>query len=491
MSVSKVIIFFLVILSISSLYLVNFNIYTHAQDETTIGNTATSEAVTSINDAILKSSVIISQVAVLGIVFNYFFFSRFLNKKRGNNIIYEPQTDINIYFNARTLKRVTSIVVLCCISIIIFSTGSILLQSYQLAQNLDRDILLTFDILFNSSVGQVWILRVVTSSAIVGMMMVIYDITYRKSNITDKKDSKNFKKFSVNKIYRSNNILNQILLLIVIALSSINLFSNSMVGHSNSLPSFSGFAVSMDWIHFMAVSIWIGGLFYLSLVLVKNLKPIENHNDKSNSTNTISNVSNSIMSVHNMSIALMYFSFIVIIALCIIGISGLYLGYVHLLDLDSVFNTQYGQILVLKLALAFPLIFIGRYNQLKIHAYTSLTSSIVKELRNARDNNILKKYQEKRTTVYIALNKSLKIESLLGISVLIVAAFLSVTSPPSLEVLDQGLTSIQDNNLGNTSYSFFLYLIMTLAVIIAIIGIVNFRKNQKQLKTMVTQADTS
>ncbi|WP_458745411.1 copper resistance D family protein [Candidatus Nitrosocosmicus sp. T] len=274
-------------------------------------------------------------------------------------------------------------------------------------------------------------------------------------------------------------------------MSSINLFSNSMVGHSNSLPSFSGFAVSMDWIHFMAVSIWIGGLFHLSLVLVKNLKPIDDHDDKSNSTITISNVSNSIMSIHNMSIALMYFSFIVIIALCIIGISGLYLGYVHLLNLNSVFNTQYGQILVLKLALAFPLIFIGRYNQLKIQKYTSLTSSIVKELRNAKDNNILKKYQEKRTTVYIALNKSLIIESLWGTSVLIVAAFLSVTSPPSLEARDQGLTSIQDNNLGNTSNSFFLYLIMTLAVIIAIIGIVNFRKNRKQINSIVTQADTS
>ncbi len=280
-------------------------------------------------------------------------------------------------------------------------------------------------------------------------------------------------------------------MLTVIALSSINLFSNSMVGHSNSLPSFSGFAVSMDWIHFMAVSIWIGGLFHLSLVLVKNLKPIDDHDDKSNSTITISNVSNSIMSIHNMSIALMYFSFIVIIALCIIGISGLYLGYVHLLNLNSVFNTQYGQILVLKLALAFPLIFIGRYNQLKIQKYTSLTSSIVKELRNAKDNNILKKYQEKRTTVYIALNKSLIIESLWGTSVLIVAAFLSVTSPPSLEARDQGLTSIQDNNLGNTSNSFFLYLIMTLAVIIAIIGIVNFRKNRKQINSIVTQADTS
>lgn len=80
MCISKVKIFFLVV-SFISLYLVDFDIYAHAQVETTIDNTATSEAVTSINDAILKSLIIISQVAVLGIIFNYFFFNRFLIKK--------------------------------------------------------------------------------------------------------------------------------------------------------------------------------------------------------------------------------------------------------------------------------------------------------------------------------------------------------------------------------------------------------------------------
>ena len=94
-------------------------------------------------------------------------------------------------------------------------------------------MLSTFDILSNSSVGQVWILRVVTSSAIIGLMMGIYYITLRKNNRADKIDRKNFEKLQVSKTYRGNNILNQILLLIVIALSSINLFSKSMVYHSN------------------------------------------------------------------------------------------------------------------------------------------------------------------------------------------------------------------------------------------------------------------
>lgn len=81
MSISKIFAIFLV-LSFILLYEINFNISVLAQVETTIENTASTEAVTSVNDAILKSLLIISQVAVLGITFNYFFFSRFLNKKK-------------------------------------------------------------------------------------------------------------------------------------------------------------------------------------------------------------------------------------------------------------------------------------------------------------------------------------------------------------------------------------------------------------------------
>jgi copper transport protein len=482
MLILKIVSFILVISFIFSLYLVNFNINAQAQVETTIDNTATSAAVTSINDAILKSLVIISQVAVLGIIFNNFFFIRFLNRKRGN-ILYESKQN-NVYFHTRTLnlKRVSSIVIICCVSIIIFSTGSILLQSYQLAQNLEMDILSAFDILDTTSVGQVWILRVVTSSAIIGVMLTLY-IPYRKMNKANQIKNESLYKEPANKISLSNNILYQILLLIAIALSSINLFSNSMLSHSNSLPSFSTFAVSMDWIHFMAVSIWIGGLFYLSLVVVNNLKSVDHRDDKSNSTNMNYKVSNSIVSVHNMSTALLYFSFIVIIALCIIGISGLYLGYVHLQDLDSVFNTSYGQILVLKLALAFPLIFIGRYNQLKIYKYASITSNLLKDTdRNPDDYLLTQQHHEERTRLFRALNRSIKIESLLGITVLVVAALLSVTSPPSLEATNQESFTIQENDdMRQSNNSLFFYLVIGLAVLISAIGIINFRRNQKQI----------
>ncbi|MDQ2684921.1 MAG: CopD family protein [Thermoproteota archaeon] len=487
MSVLKIMAFFLAVLVISfvSFYLLYFNVYANAQLETAIDSTTSYEAVTSVNDAILKTLIIISQVAMLGIIFNYFFFSRILHKKR-DNILYGSKKN-NIYFDIRTLKRVASIAIICCISIVIFSTGSILLQSYQLTQNLDLDIYVAFDISYASSIGQVWIIRVVTSAAIIGVMLTFY-IVNRKRKKTSHMKSENLGNESLNKISFTNNKANHLLLLIVIVLSSVNLFSNSMISHSNSLPSLPTFTVFMDLIHFMAVSIWIGGLFYLSLIIVKDLNPIT-YIDTLNTTNTISGVSNSMMGVHSISITLMYFSFAVIIALGIIGITGLYLGYMHLQDLDSIFNTQYGQILMLKLALAFPLIFIGRYNQLKIYEYASIISNLLNDKsKNIDENNYLhQRYHKKRTALFRALNRSLKIESLLAIAVLIMASFLSVTSPPSLEAIGQHLLTMHDNNnLGESKDSlFFLLLIMALAVMISAIGIVNFRKNQKQIKTVL------
>jgi putative copper export protein len=238
----------------------------------------------------------------------------------------------------------------------------------------------------------------------------------------------------------------------------------------------------MDWIHFMAVSIWIGGLFYLSLIFLKNIKPVE-YDGTVNRANSVSDISNDLVSIHNVSISLMYFSFVIIIALCVIGISGLILGFMHLQDLNSLFGTSYGQILVLKLGLVFPLIFIGRYNQLKIYKNTSLVSFLVKNKgNNDTTDSISDPYQQTRVELFKKLNRSLKIESLLGIAVLIVAAFLSVTSPPSLEATDQDTFNIQSSNVSESGSSFFFLLVISLVVIISIIGVVNFRKNQKQVK---------
>ena len=134
--------------------------------------------------------------------------------------------------------------------------------------------------------------------------------------------------------------------------------------------------------------------------------------------------------LEQMTQGLMYFSFIAVTAISVIGITGLYLAFVHLQKSSSLITSVYGLILVIKLSLAFPMIFIGRYNQVKIYNYAKLIStSNANTKRNAETHQDLD--IKSNSIVFLRkINKSLKIESVLGILVLVAASFLSVTSPP-------------------------------------------------------------
>jgi copper transport protein len=444
--------------------------------------TSDSEAVTSTNDAIIKSILIISQVSVLGLTFNHFLF-QILLKKSANQRKYLVNKNEFIYQDISYEKRFTKLVSLCATSVILASTGTILLQAFELSQQLQLDMYTAFTILYSASVGQVWILRLTTSIIIVGLAIAYYLLKKRRSikNIQNqKKVKKIITKFNIN--------TSSIALFAIIIIVSINLFSNSMVSHSNALKYFSSLAVSIDWLHLVAVSVWIGGLFYISTVLLKKNKTItdNNYNILSNSNYDTNNQSIS-RNNYQISILLTYFSFIAIVSLSIIGITGLYLALVHLQSLSAIFNTFYGNILIIKLSLAFPMILIGRYNQIKIQNYLTLSKKIkINNENNNLDSNIYVQDNKKRENQFIAINKSIKIESLIGISVLVVASFLSITSPPSLATTTNQVTNESNSNSINISTNAnnlgFFVIIIILSVIIAIIGLLNFRKNQRKVK---------
>jgi copper transport protein len=53
---------------------------------------------------------------------------------------------------------------------------------------------------------------------------------------------------------------------------AVSIFSNSMVSHNTALSFFPSLAVSMDWFHFMAISMWVRGLFYISTILLMTIR---------------------------------------------------------------------------------------------------------------------------------------------------------------------------------------------------------------------------
>jgi len=107
-----------------------------------------------------------------------------------------------------------------------------------------------------------------------------------------------------------------------------------------------------------------------------------------------------------------------------------------------------------------------------IQNYLTLSKKIkINNENNNLDSNIHVLDNKKRENQFMTINKSIKIESLIGISVLVVASFLSITSPPSLATTTNQITNESNSNSINISTNAnnlgFFVIIIILSVIIA------------------------
>jgi len=107
-----------------------------------------------------------------------------------------------------------------------------------------------------------------------------------------------------------------------------------------------------------------------------------------------------------------------------------------------------------------------------IQNYLTLSKKIkINNENNNLDSNIHVLDNKKRENQFMTINKSIKIESLIGISVLVVASFLSITSPPSLVTTTNQVTNESNSNSINISTNAnnlgFFVIIIILSVIIA------------------------
>ena len=122
-----------------------------------------------------------------------------------------------------------------------------------------------------------------------------------------------------------------------------------------------------------------------------------------------------------------------------------------------------------------------------IQNYLTLSKKIkINNENNNLDSNIHVLDNKKRENQFMTINKSIKIESLIGISVLVVASFLSITTPPSLATTTNQVTSESNSNSINMSTKAnnlgFFVIIIILSVIIAIISLI-LEKIKEKLKT--------
>ena len=134
------------------------------------------ETVTSYYDALLKTPLIVSQTAVVGVVFSHIFFQRIIRNHFPLILNRDcPGTDIpddTVYL--RPLKRLFSILLSCGIAILLSGTSLFMLQAFSLSSELGLDVSTTFTILSSTPVGPVWNIRVITSLIIIASSIAYY-----------------------------------------------------------------------------------------------------------------------------------------------------------------------------------------------------------------------------------------------------------------------------------------------------------------------------
>jgi len=513
-------------------------------------NQIKTEAVTSDIDGLIKWPLIIAQAAIVGCIISHLFLwnnNKFINKillsknkekpskiNANNERSSENFTQINnpsknydnndekLIDKSRFKPLKVFLILLCASSFSIFFCGTalIFLQVSDLVTT-NSNYLSLFGSLLVGPVGSVWIIRSAVSAVVIISSILYYFLEKRKIK------RKLYNSYSENqKITVTDNINTKIkrnssIFFIYTALvaGAIGIFANSITSHNSAVTFMPNLAISLDWLHFMAVSVWLGGLFYISTVLLTFAK---NHiivdsikikrkskDDLSNSSElfkkdtatsiTSSNINNNnnddgnkdfsskTKSDYFLALLLPKFSLLATISLGIIGVSGLYMAWIHLHSFNSLFDTAYGNILIIKLLTILPVVLLGGYHQLTLHNFVVSIASIVKKkgyqekiskekeqmsaiskerskssifISNNNNNTKIKnnglnrffgfknnsyfknkKYNKDNQNkileehyfhnVFSRFSKTIKIEALLGIVVLFFASILTITSPPA------------------------------------------------------------
>jgi putative copper export protein len=268
---------------------------------------------------------------------------------------------------------------------------------------------------------------------------------------------------------------------------AICIFGNSMTSHNSAVNFIPSVAVFIDWMHLMAVSLWIGGLFYISVVLLHSLKTSErlqqppqlfSLNEKNMQQElqvcrdkTQDSAFKITPTTYYLALLLPRFSLIATISLGVIGISGIYMAWIQLHTFNELFNSAYGNVLIIKLAIALPVVLLGTYHQIRIHNFTTVIANIGNtgtttpsdrnRAKNSISGNQLVQYFKKgnmvirklasmmarnkknshdnvsiinKSSVFSRFGSTIKIESLLAVFLLLAASLLSITSPNSMSM---------------------------------------------------------
>ncbi|WP_428325960.1 virginiamycin B lyase family protein [Nitrosopumilus sp.] len=183
----------------------------------------------------------------------------------------------------------------------------------------------------------------------------------------------------------------------MLAVSLVLISTTSMIGHGAA----SGQIVPLvlDYIHNLVAAVWIGGIFYFVFTLLPTFSQLKES------------------SREKMSLVLIpRFSIAFIIAVGVVIITGPTLMWFLESDVGMITESVYGQLIILKIAIAAVMIGLGGFFQFKIQ-------------KNAEEN-----FSSGKISVHKKLKRTLKVDAALGIILLGVVALLANGTLPAGEI---------------------------------------------------------
>jgi copper transport protein len=199
------------------------------------------------------------------------------------------------------------------------------------------------------------------------------------------------------------------------------LFTNSLISHSAALNKFG--PILIDYFHGIAASFWIGGLIFLTFVFLSKIFVIKDEEIKAKIISTV----------------IPRFSIIVIPVLGSISITGPTLLWSLESNLSTTIASLYGKILIIKLIIAGIMIIIGGYHQFITEKKFSTLS-----IRNIGGKGHSKETIIHETNIFKKLIWSLRIETILGISLLFVVSVLANMVLPSGELPSTNIANYEE-----------------------------------------------
>ena len=245
--------------------------------------------------------------------------------------------------------------------------------------------------------GNMWILRMITSLVLFALSFVMYQRTKKTPMILSRTHTAS-----------------------LLGVSFSVLLTTSLISHGAATGQI--VPLLLDFFHNVFASLWIGGIIYLTFVVIPQIKQIANSN----------------ISLSAISLLIPRFSTLVITVLGAVAITGPFLLYTLEGNLALTLASFYGKILIIKLSLAAAMIAFGAYDQMFVSnkAYFSISNKISK-------NMVIQSTTPDAKAIFNNFNTSIKIATLLGIALIASVAVLVDSGLPSSEFQNQ-LQSLQN-----------------------------------------------